>query len=140
MTIRRGLVYGRTAALIAPWLLVLCSCSNSGDSPGASTAAPAAAPPAAAPPAATPPTATPPIATPPIATPAAPEQACQIEPVQHVVGSPYTPELGEQVRELSGSTVVRVLHPGEVVTMEFRFDRVNITVDDAGAITQVTCG
>ena len=120
MTIRRGLLYGRTAALIAPWLLVLCSCSNSADSPGASTAAPAA--------------------TPPAATPAVPEQACQVEPVQHVVGSKYTPELGEKVRELSGSMVVRVLHPGEVVTMEFRFDRVNITVDDAGAITQVTCG
>ena len=60
--------------------------------------------------------------------------------MQHVVGSKYTPELGEKVRELSGSMVVRVLHPGEVVTMEFRFDRVNITVDDAGAITQVTCG
>jgi len=125
MTIRRGLVYGRTAALIAPWLLVLCGCSNSADSPGASTAAPAAPPPAA---------------TPPAATPAVPEQACQVEPVQHVVGSKYTPELGEKVRELSGSMVVRVLHPGEVVTMEFRFDRVNITVDDAGAITQVTCG
>ena len=134
MTIRRGLVYGRTAALIAPWLLVLCSCSKPADS-GASTPAPATTPPAA-----TPSATTPPAATPPAATPAAPEQACQIEPVQHVVGSQYTPELGEQVRELSGSTVVRVLHPGEVVTMEFRFDRVNITVDDAGAITQVTCG
>ena len=130
MAVRHRLVYGRTAALIAPWLLVLCSCSNSADSPGASTAAPAAAPPAV----------TPPAATPPSVTPAVPEQACQVEPVQHVVGSKYTPELGEKVRELSGSAVVRVLHPGEVVTMEFRFDRVNITVDDAGAITQVTCG
>ena len=130
MTRRRGDLYGRNVALIAPWLLVLGSCANPADSPGASTTAPASAPPVAAP------------AAPDKASPvqATPDQACQIEAVQHFVGSQYTPELGEEVRALSGSTVVRVLHPGEVVTMEFRFDRVNITIDAAGAITQVTCG
>ena len=134
MTIRRGLVYGRTAALIAPWLLVLCSCSTPADS-GASTAAPA--------------TNRPPLHRPPPHHPRPHRKPpnrlrrnrrARSNRCSTLVGSPYTPELGEKVRELSGSTVVRVLHPGEVVTMEFRFDRVNITVDDAGAITQVTCG
>ena len=124
MTMRHGLAYRRTTLLAAPWLLALCSCSNpTGGSTGSNT--PATTPPAA-------PTA-------PMA-PAGAEKACQGEPVQYVVGSQYTPELGDKVRELSGSTVVRVLHPGEVVTMEFRFDRVSITVDATGVITQVTCG
>jgi len=124
MTMRHGLPYRRTTLLAAPWLLVLCSCSNpTGGSTGSN--APATTKPAA--PAA------------PMA-PAGAEKACQGEPVQYVVGSQYTPELGDKVRELSGSTVVRVLHPGEVVTMEFRFDRVSITVDATGVITQVTCG
>jgi hypothetical protein len=60
--------------------------------------------------------------------------------VQYAVGSTFTRELGEKIREQSGSTVVRVLHPGEVVTMEFRSDRVSITVDDKNVIAQVTCG
>jgi hypothetical protein len=119
MTIRHGFAR-RRSLLVAPWLLVFCSCSNPSGGSAASSA---------------------PVTTPTTpAAPADPDKACQGEPVQHVVGSPYTPELGEKVRELSGSTVVRVLHPGEVVTMEFRFDRVNITVDATGVVTQVTCG
>ena len=121
MNVRRGLAQQRAALLMAPWVLVLAGCSRpqSGDASVAAGSPPA--PPAAS-------------------SSATPQQACQVEPVQYVVGSPYTAELGEKVREQSGATVVRVLHPDQVVTMEFRFDRVNITVDGAGAITQVNCG
>jgi hypothetical protein len=72
--------------------------------------------------------------------PSASQDQCQGEPAQYAVGSAYTPEVGEKLRELSRSTVVRVLHPGEVVTMEFRSDRLSITVDANDVITQVTCG
>jgi hypothetical protein len=41
---------------------------------------------------------------------------------------------------LSGSSVVRTLRPGQVVTMEYRFDRVSIHLDDKGYVTRVTCG
>ncbi len=34
----------------------------------------------------------------------------------------------------------RVIRPGEMVTMEFRADRLTIEVDEAGTITAVRCG
>jgi hypothetical protein len=104
-------------SLLAVGTLILSACGRSDSGATPSTAG--SAPPAAASP---------------------PHKECRGEPVQYAVGSPYTPALGEKLREQSGSTVVRVLHPGEVVTMEFRVDRVSITVDERNAITQVTCG
>ena len=68
------------------------------------------------------------------------ETACDAEPVKDAIGKPFTPELGEDVRARSGSKVFRALKPGDVVTMEFRFDRVNLALDDKGIVTAVTCG
>ena len=68
------------------------------------------------------------------------QKQCNADPVQYAVGQQYTPELGEKVKEISGSSVVRTLAPGQVVTMEFRLDRVSIHIDDKGIITRVTCG
>jgi hypothetical protein len=69
-----------------------------------------------------------------------PKPECHAEPVQFAVGQAYTPELAEKVRVASGSTVVRALRPGQVVTMEFRFDRVSLHLDDEDVVTMVTCG
>ena len=68
------------------------------------------------------------------------QKHCNADPVQYAVGQQYTPELGEKVKELSGSSVVRTLKPGQVVTMEYRFDRVSIHLDDKDIVTRVTCG
>jgi hypothetical protein len=65
---------------------------------------------------------------------------CDAEPVKDVIGKPFTAELGEEVRLRSGSKVFRALKPGDVVTMEFRFDRVNLALDDKDVVTAVTCG
>ncbi len=46
----------------------------------------------------------------------------------------------EQARTDSGVEVVRVLKPGQMVTMEFNASRLNIDVDDAGAVVSVRCG
>ena len=36
--------------------------------------------------------------------------------------------------------VVRYIRPGDAVTMDFRPDRTNIELDDAGIVTRVYCG
>jgi hypothetical protein len=123
MSNRRRPALSLGLSLLAASTLLLSGCGRS-DSGGTPATADSAVPAAA--------TATDPAATPP--------RECQGEPVQYAVGSRYTPELGEKIRGQSGSTVVRVLHPGEVVTMEFRVDRVSITVDEKDVITQVTSG
>lgn len=66
--------------------------------------------------------------------------ACDGEAAQRFVGELYTPELGEQARVAAGAQVGRALRPGEVVTMEFRADRLSLTLDESGRITRAACG
>ena len=35
---------------------------------------------------------------------------------------------------------LRILEPGMAMTMDFRFDRLNIELDEAGKVTRVFCG
>lgn len=66
--------------------------------------------------------------------------ACDAEAVQRFVGEMYTPELGEQARVAAGAGVARALRPGEVVTMEYRADRLSLTLDESGRIVRAACG
>ncbi len=105
------------ASLMGAWLLTLAGCAAPDSAEGTAAAAPAAT--------------------------EKPEQAakqCKADDAQYAIGQQYTPELGEKVKELSGSSVVRTLRPGQVVTMEYRFDRVSVHLDDKGYVTRVTCG
>ena len=47
----------------------------------------------------------------------------------------------EKGRIAAGAQVTRVLRPGQqLMTMEFRADRLNLYVDAADVVTRVTCG
>ena len=101
--------------------------------PAPAESAPTEAPPSASTPAAP--------ADAPVADEAGAEAAgCNAEPVQNLVGELYTPELGEQARVTAGARVERALRPGQIVTMEFRADRLSFTLDEKGRISQVNCG
>jgi hypothetical protein len=101
--------------------------------PVTAESAPAEVPPSASTPAAP--------ADAPVAEEAAAEgDGCDAEPVQNLVGELYTPELGEQARVTAGARVERALRPGQIVTMEFRADRLSFTLDEKGRISQVNCG
>ena len=67
-------------------------------------------------------------------------QACNPDVVQDEVGKPATAERIEAIRERSGSKVVRVVRPGQAMTMDFRGDRVDIHVDAQDVIVAVSCG
>ena len=67
-------------------------------------------------------------------------QACNADVVQGEVGQPATAERIEAIRARSGSQVVRVVRPGQMVTMDFRGDRVDIRVDAQDVILSVSCG
>jgi len=66
--------------------------------------------------------------------------ACDAGTAQWAVGKPATADTIERVRVDSRSRVVRVLHPGQMVTMEFSAERVDIRVDGNNVILAVTCG
>ncbi len=72
--------------------------------------------------------------------PSATGDGCNAEPAQRLVGEVYTPELGEEARVTAGARVERALRPGQIVTMEFRADRLSFTLDEKGRISAVSCG
>jgi len=72
--------------------------------------------------------------------PPMPAQQCVATPASWAIGRAATAETVERIRVDTGSGVARVLHPDEVVTMEYRFDRVNVKVNERNAIVGITCG
>ncbi|CAK9888584.1 MULTISPECIES: I78 family peptidase inhibitor [Pseudomonas] len=65
---------------------------------------------------------------------------CQASGAEFTIGKPATPELLEQARKASGSQLARVLKPHDVMTLEYRSERLNLNADEKGVITRVNCG
>lgn len=62
------------------------------------------------------------------------EDSCGASAYQTRIGQPVT-ELG-----LTAGDKLRILGPGQPMTMDFRPDRMNIETDSAGQILRVFCG
>ncbi|MNF00923.1 Peptidase inhibitor I78 family protein [compost metagenome] len=51
-----------------------------------------------------------------------------------------TPQLVEQARKASGSQLARAIGPHDVMTLEYRSERLNLNTDAQGVVTRVNCG
>ncbi len=60
---------------------------------------------------------------------------CQADTYQRLVGMHHDDLL--RIRILGP---VRVIRPGDIVTMDFRSNRLNISLDANGRVTRVYCG
>jgi hypothetical protein len=69
-----------------------------------------------------------------------PVAACDATHVAWAVGQVADDALVEKARVESGSTSVRVLRPGMVITREFNGARLNIRVDNEHKVLSVSCG
>jgi Peptidase inhibitor I78 family len=65
---------------------------------------------------------------------------CDSAAAAFVMGKKATPELVEQARAKAGARNVRLLKPNDMVTLEYRSDRLNLNADDNAVITRVNCG
>ena len=65
---------------------------------------------------------------------------CDAAPAAWAIGQVASADVVERVRADSHSRIARVLHPGQIITMEFSAERVNVKVDAGNAIEAVTCG
>lgn len=77
------------------------------------------------------------------ASPAAPannDGRCEASGADFTIGKQATPELLEQARKASGSQMGRILKPTDVITLEYRSERLNLNVDDHGVVSRVNCG
>ncbi len=66
--------------------------------------------------------------------------ACNAQGAQFAVGKTPGASVVEEARQRSGSYMARVLRPGQVVTMEFNAQRLNLDLNAAGVIIRVRCG
>ncbi|MEI2457284.1 I78 family peptidase inhibitor [Lysobacter firmicutimachus] len=65
---------------------------------------------------------------------------CKPEAARWAIGRSPSADVVERARVESGSRSVRVLEPGTAATMDYREDRLNIDVNERGAITGLRCG
>lgn len=69
-----------------------------------------------------------------------PSYTCNAEGLSDLVGRPATQELGAEALRRSGSKTLRWIRPGDVVTMDYREDRLNVHLDEAGRVERLRCG
>lgn len=72
--------------------------------------------------------------------PGVPTGECSASSLGNLVGAAATPSLVNRAKRRSGASVVRVLKPGQIVTMEYLNGRLNVNVDDRNRVKSFTCG
>lgn len=72
--------------------------------------------------------------------PAGADGECNAEPAGWAIGRAVDQALTNRVIQDTGSRHARVIKPGMAVTEDFRPDRVNIDVNQRGAVTGIRCG
>lgn len=76
----------------------------------------------------------------PAAEPVGGGMTCNPEKLNAFVGQTATKEVVNKAVNDSGSRHARVAKPGMAMTMDFRQDRLTITVDENNRIEQISCG
>lgn len=65
---------------------------------------------------------------------------CEAAAAQFTVGKKASPELLEQARVKAGAQNARFLKPTDMITLEYRSDRLNLNTDNNLVVTRVNCG
>jgi len=75
-------------------------------------------------------------------TPAMPPATgqCNAQGAQAYVGKVATTTTVEAARKAAGAALSRTIKPGQMVTMDYREERLNVDVDASNVITGFRCG
>lgn len=65
---------------------------------------------------------------------------CDDSKAQRLVGQIAQTETGSEVLRLTGARLLRWMRPGDMVTMDFRQDRVSVELDSQNRVSRVRCG
>jgi hypothetical protein len=79
-------------------------------------------------------------ATDPVTTTDTGHSRCDAKAAEFTLGKAASPELLEQARTRAGAQNARFLMPDDMVTLEYRSDRLNLNTDTNRVVTRVNCG
>ncbi|MBA1194464.1 hypothetical protein G7007_16635 [Pseudomonas entomophila] len=65
---------------------------------------------------------------------------CSASGADFAMGKPASADLLEQARKASGAQYARILKPDDMVTLEYRSERLNLNVDGQGVVNRINCG
>src|SRR5690606_1944452 len=65
---------------------------------------------------------------------------CDASAVQSIVGETFSDRAAQNAQSRAGASTLRVLQPGQVMTMEYNPQRLTIVVDESRAIASARCG
>ncbi|MHC8400252.1 I78 family peptidase inhibitor [Pseudomonas sp. MDT1-17] len=65
---------------------------------------------------------------------------CEAKAAEFTIGKAASPALLEQARTRAGAQNARFLSPNDMVTLEYRSDRLNLNTDASRVVTRVNCG
>lgn len=67
--------------------------------------------------------------------------SCHAETLERFAGQPATSDVASQMLQASGARTLRWTGPGMAVTMDYREDRITVTLDDSyRTIVRANCG
>ncbi|MET0849084.1 MAG: I78 family peptidase inhibitor [Pseudomonas sp.] len=78
--------------------------------------------------------------TDPVTTTDAGHSRCEAKAAEFTIGKKASAELLEQARTRAGAQNARFLMPDDMVTLEYRSDRLNLNTDASRVVTRVNCG
>lgn len=68
------------------------------------------------------------------------QMQCDADAARDAIGKPPGDAVVEQARIAAGAKTTRVLRPDQSATLDFRGDRLNLRLDDAGVVKSLDCG
>ena len=77
-----------------------------------------------------------------VSSPPEPAGPCRVDDaaVRRFVGTKFRMRDRQEIQALTNAPVARVLRPGDMATMDYRQDRLNIKLDEYGRINELRCG
>lgn len=68
------------------------------------------------------------------------DSRCDADPIHDLIGKTLDNQLATEARDQADARFLRITRPNQPVTMDYNPQRLNIDIDNAGVILQVSCG
>lgn len=68
------------------------------------------------------------------------KSTCSADELTDYIGKPATAKLGEDIMQAAGAKLLQWVQPGQMVTMDFRGDRLRVRLGPDNKVLAATCG